>query len=76
MEKFEENDNTQNNCLLYKLKSSGKDSDELSIDFYQDITTREKEFGKYRETKGKYVVRIYLKDVFEFADYLKMLHMA
>ena len=55
--------------LLYKLLTSSKGSDDLSICFDRDRTRRRNELTNNKNIKGKYHVRIYLKDVFGFAEY-------
>ena len=55
--------------LMYKLLSSSKESDDLSICFDRDRTRRRNELTNNKNIKGKYHVRIYLKDVFGFAEY-------
>ena len=56
-------------CLMYKLISSSKGSDDLSIGFHRDRGRRQRELTSHKSEKGKYHVRIYLKDVFGFAEY-------
>ena len=53
--------------LKYKLISSAKDSDDLSIGFDQDRERRQRKLTINRNIKGKYHVRTMLKDVFGFA---------
>ena len=55
--------------LMYKLLTSSKGSDDLSICFDRDRTRRRNELTNNKNIKGKYHVRIYLKDVFGFAEY-------
>ena len=55
--------------LMYKLLTSSKVSDDLSIGFDRDRTRRRNELTNNKNIKGKYHVRIYLKDVFGFAEY-------
>ena len=55
--------------LMYKLLTSSKGSDDLSIGFYRDRNRRQREMTINKTQKGKYHVRIYLKDVFGFAEY-------
>ena len=55
--------------LMYKLLISSKGSDDLSICFDRDRTRRRNELTNNKNIKGKYHVRIYLKDVFGFAEY-------
>ena len=46
---------------MYKLLSSSKGSDDLSIGFDRDRTRRRNELTNNKNIKGKYHVRIYLK---------------
>ena len=55
--------------LMYKLLTSSKQSDDLSIGFDHDRGRRQRELTNNKTQKGKYHVRIYLKDVFGFAEY-------
>ena len=55
--------------LMYKLISSSKGSDDLSICFNRDRNRRQRELTNKKSQKGKYHVSIYLKDVFGFAEY-------
>ena len=55
--------------LMYKLLTSSKGSDDLSIGFDRDHNRRQRELTNNKTQKGKYHVRIYLKDVFGFAEY-------
>ena len=55
--------------LMYKLLSSCKGSDDLSIGFDRDRGRRQRELTNNKTQKGKYHVRIYLKDVLGFAEY-------
>ena len=57
--------------LMYKLLTSSKGSDDLSIGFDRDRGRRQRELTNNKSQKGKYHVRIYLKDVFGFAEYQK-----
>ena len=54
---------------MYKLLSSCKGSDDLSIGFDRDRNRRKRELTNIKNIKGKYHLRIYLKDIFGFADY-------
>ena len=56
-------------CLIYKLITSSRGSDDLSIGFDRDRIRRQRELTNNKTQKGKYHVRIYLKDVFGFAEY-------
>ena len=55
--------------LMYKLLTSSRGSDDLSIGFDRDRNRRQRELTNNKTQKGKYHVRIYLKVVFGFADY-------
>ena len=55
--------------LMYKLLTSSKGSDDSSIGFDRDRTTRRNELTNNKNIKGKYHVRIYLKDIFGYAQY-------
>ena len=54
--------------LMYNFLTSCKGSDDLSIGFDRDRTGRRNEKTNNKNIEGKYHVRIYLKDVFGFAD--------
>ena len=54
---------------MYKLLTSSRGSDDLSISFDRDRGRRQRELTNNKNIKGKYHVRIYLKDVFGFAGY-------
>ena len=55
--------------LMYKLLTSSKGSDHLFIGFDRDRNRRQRELTNNKTQKGKYHIRIYLKDVFGFAEY-------
>ena len=55
--------------LMYKLLSSSKGSDDLSIGFDRDRNIRKRELTNNKNIKGKYHLRIYLRDIFGFAEY-------
>ena len=52
--------------LMYKLMTTAKDTNDLSIGFDRDRNRRQRELTNNKNIKGKYHVRIYLKDVFGF----------
>ena len=56
-------------CLMYKLLTSSKEFDDLSIGFDRDRNRRKRELTNKKSQKGKFHVRIFLKDVFGFAGY-------
>ena len=55
--------------LMYKLLSSSRDSDDLSIGFHRNRDKRKQEMLNNKTQKGKIQLRICLKDVFGFAEY-------
>ena len=55
--------------LLYKLLSSSRDGDDLAIGFDRSRDNRKKELLNNETQKGKFHLRIYLIDVFGFAEY-------
>ena len=55
--------------LMYKLLTSSKDSDDLSIGFDRNRGRRKNELSNIKSFKGKYHIRIYLKDIFGFAEH-------
>ena len=55
--------------LMYKLKTSSKNSDDLSIGFDRSCAKRREEMTNNKNKKGKFHLRFMLKDVFGFAEY-------
>ena len=55
--------------LMYKLLTSCKGSDDLSIGFDRDRTRRRNELTNNKKIKDKYHDRIFLKDIFGYAEY-------
>ena len=55
--------------LMYKLLTSCKDSHDLSFGFDRNRARRKNELTNNKSIKGKYHIRIYLKDIFGFAEY-------
>ena len=55
--------------LMYKLLSSSRDSDDLSIGFNRSRDRRKREFLNNKTQKCKFHLRIYLKGVFGFSEY-------
>ena len=49
---------------MYKFLTSSRGSDDSSIGFDRDRGRRQRELTNNKNTKGKYHVRIYLKEVF------------
>ena len=54
--------------LMYKLITSSNGSDDLSIGFDRSSARRREEITKNKNVKGKFHLRIMLKDVFGFAE--------
>ena len=55
--------------LMYKLLSSSRESDVLSIGFDRSRDRRKRELTNNKNVEGKYHVRIYLRDIFGFSEY-------
>ena len=55
--------------LMYKLITSSKNSDDLSIGFDRSRKRRRDKLAQNKNVKGKYHVRIMLKDVFGFVEH-------
>ena len=55
--------------LIYKLLTSSRDSDDLSIGFDRNRGRRKNELSNNKNIKGKYHIKIYLKDFFGFAEH-------
>ena len=55
--------------LMYKLLSSIKDSDDLSISFDRDRGRRKRELTNNKNVKDKYHDRIYLRELSGFAEF-------
>ena len=64
---IKEIDNFHVICLMCKLKSISRDSDDLSLGFHRIIGVRERKLTNKKTTQGNYHVRIYLKDFFGYA---------
>ena len=54
--------------LMYKFLTSSKNSDDLSIGFDRGRARRQDEMTDNKRVKGKYHVKIMLRDVFGFAE--------
>ena len=54
---------------MYKLVTSNKDSEDLSIGFDRSRDRRKRELTNNKTKNGKSHIRSYLKDIFEFAEY-------
>ena len=55
--------------LMYKLLTSAKGCDNLSIGFDRDRGRRQRELSNVKNVKGKYHLRIMLRDIFGFAEH-------
>ena len=55
--------------LMYKLITSSRDSNDLSIGFDNSRNRRKDELALNKNIKGKYHVKIMLKDVFGFVEH-------
>ena len=56
-------------CLTYKLLTSVRDTDDLSIGFDRDRGRREREIIDNKNLKGNFHVTITLKDIVSFAEH-------
>ena len=61
-------------CLLYKLLTSSRGSDDLFIGFDRSRDRRQRKLNDNRKTKGKDHVTIMLKDFFGFAGHQEKLY--
>ena len=61
--------------LMYKLLTSCRGSDDLSIGFDRDRERRQCELTNNKNMKGKYHVRNYLMDIFDLLNIKKKLQL-
>ena len=54
---------------MYNLKTSARESEDLSIGFDRSRDKRKHELTNNKTIKGEYHVSIYLRDVFRFAQW-------
>ena len=66
---LEDNSHAHVVSLMYKLISSAKDTNDLSVGFDPSRNTIRDELTTNRNIKGKYHVRIMLQDVFGFTEH-------
>ena len=66
---LEKNDHAHIVSLMYKQSTSSRDSDDLSTGFDRDRNRRKRELTNNKNIKGKYHIRIYLEDIFGFAEH-------
>ena len=55
--------------LMYKLITSSKNSDDLSIGFDRSMARRRDEMTNNKNVRGKSHLRIFLRDIFGFAEH-------
>ena len=55
-------------CLLRKLLTSSRGSDDLSFGFFRSRDRRKQELTNNKNIKGKYHLRIYSRDIVGFAE--------
>ena len=61
--------------LVFKLITTAKGYDDLSIGFHRDHGIRQRELTNNKNIKSKYHVKVYIKVVFEFPNTRKKQHM-
>ena len=66
---LEEISHAQIVSLMYKLLTSSKDNEDLSIGFNRSRDRRKRELTNNKTKKGRYHVRVYLKDFFGFSEH-------
>ena len=66
---LEDNSHAHIVSLMYKLITSRRGSDNFSIGFDRSRDRRQRELTSNKIIKGNYHVRLYLKDVFNFAEH-------
>ena len=54
---------------MYKLTTSARDTDDLSVSFDRNGGRRQRELTNNKTQKGKFHLRICLKDIFHFAEH-------
>ena len=54
---------------MYKLVTSSRGSDDLSIGFDRDRNRRQRELTNNKNMKRKFHLRVMLKDVFRFVEH-------
>ena len=57
--------------VMYKLITSAKNTDDLSIGFDRHCARRQRELTNKKNKEGKYHLRIMLRDFFGFAEHQK-----
>ena len=61
-------------CLMYKLITGARNTDDLSIAFDRDRERRKRELTNNKHIEGKNHVTIMLKDIFVFVEHQKKVH--
>ena len=62
-------------CLMYKLKTSSRESDYLSVGFDRSRDRGKQDLTNNKTTKGKYHMTIMLKDILVLLKVKRRLHM-
>ena len=55
--------------LMYKVTTSTRDTDDLSIGFDRDRERRQRELTNTKNIKGNYHIRVFLRGIFGFAEH-------
>ena len=63
------NDHAHIASLMYKLLTSSRNSDDLSIGFDHYYNRRKREMTNNKNVKGKFHMKFHLKDIFGFAEH-------
>ena len=66
---IEEIDKAHVVCLMHKLLSRSRDTDDFSIGFHRSNAVRQRELTNNKTTKRNYQVRSFLQDIFGFAKH-------
>ena len=54
---------------MYKVTTSARDTDDSSVGFERDRGRRQRELTNTKNIKGKYHIRVFLRDIFGFAEH-------
>ena len=66
---IEETNHANKVCLMYKLITRARNTDDLSVGFDRNRGRRQRELTNNKNTKTRYYVTILLKDFFGFAQH-------
>ena len=72
---LEDNSHAHLVSLMYKLLTSSRGSDDLSLGFHRRRAVRRDDLALNKNKKSEYHLRIMLKDVFAIAECQKIVHM-